>query len=536
MFAFSILIVLARLGLSIPDACSFREPGSVCQESGYCSAPLTDFTCTQAYLLISDNISVILDQPPITPPYDQAATAALTFMRASNFARPGQWESEPFFVELNQCFEAFVMKFQNQYPKVIIDIPLLQRLVSAAANIRTQIILPMIQPGRSRRRLGEFLACIVQSRAVKSIEAYFDAIVEYLESSDILDPIRKAIISNLGPYLHVWISIFQLLRLPYPFHARGFSELMTHAAQYDPLYPLSAEDRVWTISLDHSSPYHYMPPFVFQPGEESNIDDFFIPFVQRMESIAVTPSPENIVRVIQNALMLVLAQHNIRSISVAQITNVIKPFFFYLRTQIQGSGISLEPFCASTRNNWISLFAIISSWRQHGPFPYLLDIFRICGRQYLSLLDRVLIVLPTIIGSRGPSGCSLSLIHQLRREVDSASPEISHVDFLTDFIESSNTTDAPILQRIGNFVAWSVIEGDPHGILQTLLQQRITPNFYFQSESVKRGFCQVLNCLAFDVLFGNTELVELLEILRTQVVFQVAGWTWEMIAAPHAFV
>jgi hypothetical protein len=73
-----------------------------------------------------------------------------------------------------------------------------------------------------------------------------------------------------------------------------------------------------------------MPPIVLDLAGESNIDEFLVPFIERLERIDVVPSPENILRVIQNALELLIVEHNIRSITLPEISNKLKPIFFYL--------------------------------------------------------------------------------------------------------------------------------------------------------------------------------------------------------------
>jgi hypothetical protein len=499
--------------------------------NSFCSEPLTD----PAYIILSKNLSVPIDQPPMTPAYDPAAAAALRFMRGSAVTVPQTWLLSSSYIALHQCLEEMVAQFQSQYPTIVVDIPLLQRLVRAAENVRTEIIVPLVQAGRVQRILGEFLASIIQDRLVKAIEAYFDAIVEYLKSTDIFDPIRSAITANLGPYLHAWLAMYQRLRLPYPFHGRGYLDLLTHVAKFDPLYTQNDEENIWTISIDPSAPYYYSPPFILD-HDDLTIDDYFTPVIEDIQRHVVghtwATSPENIVRLIHTRLRLMVMTYNMRQHSWPEISTHIKASLVFLRTH--KDEISIELFCESTRDIWTTLFMAITLWAEEGGFPYLLDIFRICGQQYLSVSDRVLIVLPAILGTPELSrfrtvlnvGTPPSLlIHELRQGVQfhsMAATEISLSSYLTQFIRAATmtsgfrTTDPQSHQLLGNFVALLVLEGDPKGILETLIQRGITRNFYFDSEFVKRGFCHVLNCLAFDVLFQDSDLIHVLQFLRSQ--------------------
>ena len=466
----------------------------------------------------------------MTPPFDAAGVARLKFMRAVAVPEPGPWVSHASFIELTECLSALAAKLKYQYPTIIADIELLRRLVEAAKSVRIHIVVPLMDRGRHPRDLGQFSATFAQHSSVKAVETYFDVIVEYIKSTDLIDPIRRAIISNLGPYLHAWLSLHQHLQLPYPFHGRGFIDILTHVGQYDPIYPLNAEEKIWTIPVDHGAPYFYNPPMIVDEGDDSNIGDFFNPMLAEMQRLVAchtwSSTPETILRLIQARLWVMIGQHNMRRHPGPEMFTLVKASLFYMRMHPE---ISFDSFCAATRDTWITLFTIISSWPENGGFPYLLDLFRICGRNFFTVSDRVLIVLPVILGTREVHGQPIFVsehvprlpIFQLRRGVEFqfSTPGLTHANYLSQFIDAAtlvNSTDANSLHILGNFVALTIVEGDSEGVLQSLIERGVTRDFYFNSQSVKRGFCEVLNCLAFDVLFDTTELVEMLQVLRSQ--------------------
>ena len=76
----------------------------------------------------------------------------------------------------------------------------------------------------------------------------------------------------------------------------------------------------------------------------------------------------------------------------------------------------------------------------------------------------------------------------------------------------------PQLERnltvFGSAVAITLIHGDPFGVLLHLFGLNKTDNFYFNSVSVRAGFCLVVNCIVFDELFDKFELSEMIQLVR----------------------
>ena len=63
-------------------------------------------------------------------------------------------------------------------------------------------------------------------------------------------------------------------------------------------------------------------------------------------------------------------------------------------------------------------------------------------------------------------------------------------------------------------IALLMIEGDPDSILQGHITNKTIPNLYLNNIHVRKGFCRVLDCDVFDVVFSENEIPQLLESLR----------------------
>ena len=80
----------------------------------------------------------------------------------------------------------------------------------------------------------------------------------------------------------------------------------------------------------------------------------------------------------------------------------------------------------------------------------------------------------------------------------------------------TESAKADALIVFGSVVGLLVVYGDPRGaLLEFLSRQSELPNFYFNSRTVRRGFCHVVNCDIFDTLFVDSDVREILDLLRT---------------------
>jgi hypothetical protein len=69
-----------------------------------------------------------------------------------------------------------------------------------------------------------------------------------------------------------------------------------------------------------------------------------------------------------------------------------------------------------------------------------------------------------------------------------------------------------LLRAFGRIVGLLFVEGDPRGVLFRLTGR--IKNLHFSSRSVRSGFCQVVDCNAFDNLFAYHDLPDVLALMR----------------------
>jgi hypothetical protein len=499
----------------IRDSCSATDPPTICQESGYCSDPWSNITCTEAYILTAPELTFMPDHPPITTPLDIASCRRYEHLSESAHSSPdSKWLLTPSYIDLITNLSVLAEQFQAQFPRIIADLPFLQRLVAAAAAVRTDII----ERSRKHRRatLERLAANIVQNGSVKVIGVYFGALSQHLKSIDVFDPLRNAILANLIPHLHAWLTLHETLGIPNPFDARGgFRFSIAEVAYFDPLYPIDPNDKTWTLSVDKSITRDFSPPIIFV--DDLSVSDYFEQYQGSQTS------PEDVMRYIQTQLRLMIVNRIPHKHPLFKMMVFARASLFYLRIHPE---LDSGSFCTATSDLWVQLFTTLSSSSGSMGYSYYLDLFRICGKDFMSLPQRVMLALPAILGSMVPPQLPLHYqggaipITQLRGGVNLlfTEPGLTQAQFLSRFVHSAvetfNTGNKTSLRVLGNFVALLIIEGDPYGILEQLIERGETRNFYFNSESVKQGLCEVFNCLVFDQLFYESELIHVLRILR----------------------
>ena len=497
------------------DACHYISPSSVCDDSGMCTG--SGVPCREAYITSSIGMLVERNEVPLTPQFDSITYSSLQHMRS----RPGNriihqdWMYSPIFVDLETNLVRLAGRFQDQFPFIMADIVLIRVLVANAARFEENVV-SAIWDSRDPRNLTLYHMALAHTSVVTQLNTYFHAILDYVVSLDFTDPMREAILTHLLPYAHAWLRVHEHLRIPADMQSRGWMEVLDFMSRHDPIYPLNDGEKAWTIPV-------ITPPYV----------PVMIPIVVpetdpiTLEMIDTFPDATNATQTIAAKLARFSRNPGGRADSKA-VYELLRIGLYYIR--FAQPRVDLARFCRDTHSLWSSYFASFASNPDASSVIFLIHLFRLCGSDYLSLQDRALYVLPALVGRRISPGLPIEYtngtlplpIDLLRRGVEFSwhaygDEENQHAKFLSEYIKTmirKRPTESRKLHALGSAIALLVIDGDRHATLQTLLSRGTISDFYLGSVSVKRGFCEVINCVSFDVLFNPTELVNLLKLHR----------------------
>jgi len=247
--------------------------------------------------------------------------------------------------------------------------------------------------------------------------------------------------------------------------------------------------------------------------------------------------------------------------------NVVRAALFYMSNFPGITDLDRTYFCSQSKDLWnplMSSFTASETEIDSNNAISVIDLLRICGKTFLSIEDRVRLILPIVLaGSRDSklheicvadqhgntkilttieSFSRVTFLH-LRRKVllkkDKLAPatEMEHARLLGEFVSemlekafrrfvrvhntvssfrerAAGFTNLP-MTVLGQTIALLVISGDPDHVLQKLLTDGTMPNLYMNSYHVRNGFCVVVDCNVFDTLFTDNELPTVIELLRT---------------------
>ena len=85
---------------------------------------------------------------------------------------------------------------------------------------------------------------------------------------------------------------------------------------------------------------------------------------------------------------------------------------------------------------------------------------------------------------------------------------------LVRFAHPAESQMTELLRAFGRVVALLFVEGDPENVISSYLASRPDTDIYFNSISVRKGFCEVLPCNLFDHLIGRDDVRSALEVIR----------------------
>lgn len=500
------------------DACHYIHPSSICSESGICTH--TAVTCTDAYILSSRDMLIERNEMPLTPEFDFATHTTISQMRQrrGSIAIQPDWLLYESYENLNFYLKIFAQKFQSQFPLIIVDIPFLQHLVDRAAQFGEDVVEPLFNEQHNpANNIALYYMSVVENCVLSQISVHFEVVKEYLISLDFRNPLRRAILAHLTPYAHALLRVHEHMRIPAGMQSLSWMEILEFMSRHDPIYPNDDEDKIWTIPII-SGVY---PPLSI-PIVVSETEPIPLPILESVEEHSSNIT-ESISAILGGFRMTEATRPRFHSVYENLRRELYYIFFALTKSE------TLD-FCRTTKPLWSSFFQILEPYSGRNTPLFLVHLFRICGSDYLPLEDRAWRVLPSLVGRRATPGKSIHYqngtfplpINVLRNGVDISWNPLgnktwTHTTFLSIFVESGiqkRPTEPRRLYVLGSAIALLVIEGDPHGTLQNHLSKGHITDFYLESVSVKRGFCEVMNCIIFDVLFHQTEFVNLLKYLR----------------------
>jgi len=550
------LIFLIIVGVKSEDPCQKLNKSSFCLTSGMCSPPLA-ISCIEAYKQASADLLKPFETVP--PRFVHITPGQLSFART--IARNRQCPSPPVlppnisenrnYKELISVMGILSTELTEQFPTISAQPSVLRRLVFFAEKVAAEIVAPLIEAGDTRT-LTLFGCAFYATPSVVSVSYIARMGARYIASADL--SIRSALLGNWIPIFHACSRVNRILGLPDLFARPAYVEFFTEAVKFDPLYEVYHQRKQWAISMVQHKNELVLP--LLPPTE---MDEFPLVVTETLQIDDSRPSPENMDRIIQQLVESM-------NMSFHEKLYVVRSALFYMSYFPGITDFDRTYFCAWSEFVWSNLlrtFTINANELESNNAITLIDLFRVCGKSYLSIEDRVRLVLPIVLaGSRFTERLDWSLVAAdgtssfsskfvlfaripipiLRTPIllkaDNAQPtnETQHGIILSAFVQDilqqalprairlhdmksttrmhqNRSTHIPLIV-LGRAIGLLVVAGDPQGVLQTLLTDGSMPNLYMNSIFVRKGFCQVVDCNVFETLFSDNEIPAVLEICR----------------------
>ena len=550
------LLALIVIAVKSQDPCQRLHPISFCLTSGMCSTPLT-VSCNEAYIQRSQGLLVPMDS---TPQFIQLSVRQLLAARAMAESRhdgssrdlPPTISAHPDYIELLRLMDKLSNHMTAQFPTISAPIEILTQLVAAAEIVASNIVNPILQR-KDKRTFTLFGSDFYGARSVHIIAYIIRMSARYIASSDI--SLRSSLLGNWIPIFHACSRVNQILSIPDLLARPSLDEILTEAVKFDPIYETSPPGKLWNVSL-----YNHRRDLVLPLLPPTDIDDFPLGVMDMLFLDLSPPSTEQFDSIIQQLFFAINKKFHDK-------LNDVRAALFYMLNFPGITDLDRTYFCAKTKDFWnplLSSFTAFETEIDSNDAISLIDLFRICGKTFLSIEDRVLLVLPIVLaGSRDPKPHEICVADQhgntnmlttmesfarvaapnLRRKVllkkDKLAPatEMEHATLLGEFVSEMlekafrrfvrvHNTVSSVRERaagfttfpmsvLGQTIALLVIAGDPYYVLERLLRDGTMPNFYMNSIHVRNAFCGVIDCNVFDTLFTDNELPTVIELLRT---------------------
>ena len=541
------ILFFAVAGAKVSDVCNDIDSTSYCMETGRCSGNLT-LSCDEAYMRVSDNYLRYLGEPPIIhsiSPDEFMQSIRMTAPRSGSMYR----SSAAPHLDWNSHHTALMKSIGEFGTKMFVDFPLVRRydrsiarMIETARAVRSNFIDTLSVTDRYI-----YHSVITERVNVNAIHTYFAWVLRHLYSMDRSDTMRTFLVANLIPLVHAWIEVHRILLLPQPFIGSNYLELLTQVSQYHPQY---TDETVWTLSLNE---FDYTASLVLPilPTEFSmQIYDVF------------EMDPDWPIDAAMGRILQLIKYPNVDRIRAA---------LYFIRYHPRVTQVERIKFCEDTRNKWpMTMLSLESTMEMESVHVFdLLEIFRVCGRDYFTVQDKVNYILlpltPQFEDPQPDTVCDLSpwfrltdpmdrlfgifrrialtspgaLRGQLLIVFDSKIPNFqdqhqrvldelvqvlrnpSMLNLISNFDTKKFVQDNQVAKikdikasfiGIGITVGLMVLAGDPNSVLENIIRDNYS--IYMHSRSVRSGFCRVIDCLMFETLFDNTQIPQVLSMLR----------------------
>ena len=535
-------------------------------------------SCSDAYMSLANMMdSTTIPDPPIIVPIGHGKLRSMVERQLvatqSTYRPPSQGWYIPNVTlqhEFTGLIDSLAIKFSVEFPEIIFhppaDAPLLRHLVRLSRDI-----------GRSMTPITSsfYQSHFANIPSVRRINWHLQTAVLSIYTTRSIE-MRRAKISHSIPFFHAWSSVYYYLDFPTLFSQIGTVCSFSFMVNRDTLYPTNSSEKVWVIGLPaefmETKPTH----FVIPPVVENLQSDFPLEAFEFLAShTGQQTDVDDPLTILNHAIDRISTMNFTSSRCLSSTIEFLETVLFVVQEHPQVTREMREIFCHTTKDSWEAFFQAASSPIHLHPEAFasinLLRLFDICGPLFLTLRDRVAHVLPAIAGVRFISDVPIRYeVHYLREPITSWLPEaielirsipIYHIRrwmliaFYSDDTEARSSVEeeqaeymsflSEILFRLsegefalfeqiegrlvptesetpdelfvfGSVVALLVVYGDPRGALSDFLARESgIPNLYFNSNTVRRGFCHVVNCDIFDTLFVDSDVREILDLMRT---------------------
>ena len=563
-----VVVMISGTPVSLHDACTLLHIESFCQEHGFCFSldrdvrnntitftndPEDQISCAEAYIVFSDNLLTDSAEPPILISLTRAeriqASAVYMDVVSDAIMWPLVDPPDQILLELAGLVSQVYVKFENEFPYILAEPDFFTDMITLAERLEETVLIPN---RNSWEIVYAYRRVFASLSTVRGINKFIELSVEYVSSSS-PGALRHALFSHLVVFVHAWCRVSSALRVP-PYIS--LVEILEQATQFEPAYVRNTQQRGWRILISRDISGNrddFMPMLPVQPlkYDEENFPLVVLDAMHQLGRMGASFSVEN---VIEETISVMTRIESILTIRPYQnlIPHLvtIRYVLFFFRHHPMITNLNRAEFCLITRQSWISLFRRLTS-AIYGPLcalPQLGAVFHICEESFIPLDVRVKYALPVLVGVQKATASIIRValpgpqetltqwfraavqvilnipLDTLRNAIvfDSAT---THEEFVQTFVRAAlndafdYSTGSPIplndknqeLKALGIVVALLVIEGD----ISQIIVNTNAESLFFSSESVRAGFCRVLNCVVFESLFDTFQIHSLLDLLKT---------------------
>ena len=561
-----IAVVACASIVPAPDACFLVHGDSYCQDNGYCYSlsyvranlsavlftenPEYPLSCNEAYIASSAGIIEDSTDPPVVvlrtqSEWDEAVSFGARPIRRS-FRWPFPSPPHPSMFDIEQLVDELGYKLSNEFPYIIFEAEILASLIHRVDNLTATVL--GIYRNNSPQKLAYKIAFSILP-SFREVQAYLKLTMQYVAALPI-GPMKEALFINTVPFVHAWSRITWSLGI-HPFiMSFEFSELAT---KFKPVYLGNSPQNIWIVQLSPQTDLDY-PALVIPliPRHPYTEDTFPLDVEEYV-------GPEfNMDILLQSYVSHIVTRVSIQAIQQENLVNAfsepIRALLFFVQHHPSVTSRDRDHFCASTTDLWIRLFDSPPSPRDnmsHG-IPELTELVQLCGKSILELLQRIDFVVPYLLGRSGSTEVHTLYVptrhaawveessqRLLAIPVENFFNEVTlayeephwtldeHMDILYRFVreaavynltvsndDASRNDRESVMKALGICTALILIEGDPRGVLEPPMK---ISDLYFNSHQARLGFCRVLNCLIFETIFDDHEIVAVFNYMRSPV-------------------